>query len=571
MKVFYTLLFCFYFTFAQKTYFEKSGYLESVPPNKVMDFYKSLKSNYVKINIAGYGDGVDPIHEVIVSKKGYESFAEKKNEIVYFILNGIHSGEAGGIDASQMLVRNHIKNLEESSEYDDIILVIIPVYNVGGHKKYSPYNRVNQNGPLKMGFRGNARNYDLNRDFMKMDTKNMNVFAKLFHSWNPSLFMDNHSTDGADYQYTMTYMINQLNLDPKPVRDYINKRFLSLIEKEMELRNFPIAPYVSTIKYGDIKKGLKYFRLSPRYSTTYASLFNTISILVETHMLKPYKDRVYSNLSIMESVIKQISKEKNEIQRTLEKNLKTVLSESRYTLQWKLDREAFRMIDFKGYEYEQPFRKKYKMPLVKYDQNKATTFKLKYYDQFKAIETVNIPDAYIIPKAWHEIIKRLEVNQVKMTELTADQSFKVEMYRFSNVEFQPRAFEGHVMIKQFDQKIEKVNMTFEQGDYLIKTDQAARAYILEALEPKAVDSFFKWGFFNTILQQKEYFDPYIFIDKIDAIFKSNPKLEAKYKEALKNDPALEKSGYARMNFIYKNSKYYEKHSHLLYPIARIVN
>jgi hypothetical protein len=570
MKAFYLILCCFFFLNAQKTYFENSNFLESVPPENVMDFYKSFSSPYLHINIAGYGDGGDPIHEVIISKKAYKSSSEHKGEMVYFILNGIHSGEAGGIDASQMLVRDHLKKLQESTVYDDIILVIIPVYNVGGHKKYSPYNRINQNGPVNMGFRGNARNYDLNRDFIKMDTRNMEVFAKLFHSWKPSVFMDNHCTDGADYQYAMTYMINHLNLDPKPLRDYINNDFLPDVETQMVKKNYPMAPYVSLASNGDIKMGLNYYKLSPRFSTTYASLFNTISILVETHMLKAYKDRVLSNLAIMESVISNISKNTNKIKKVLNENMNNVLSKEKYTIRWELDREKYTMIDFKGYEYQQVEQEFFNGPLVKYDRDKPVTFKLKYHNQFKELETIDIPQSYIIPKAWHNIITKLKANNVMLEKLKENKEHDVEMYRFDNVEFQNRPFEGRVMIKNFDYAVEKTKRAFEKGDFVIKTNQASRLFILESLEPKGLDSFFNWGFFNTILQQKEYFDPYIFVDKIDKILKDNPNLKEAYEKALEEDPSLKKSGYARMNYIYKRSKYYEKHSHMLYPIARIM-
>ena len=70
----------------------------------------------------------------------------------------------------------------------------------------SSNSRANQNGPNEYGFRGNAQNLDLNRDFIKMDTENSFTFAKIFHDLNPDVFVDNHVSNGADYQYVLTYI-----------------------------------------------------------------------------------------------------------------------------------------------------------------------------------------------------------------------------------------------------------------------------------------------------------------------------------------------------------------------------
>ena len=67
--------------------------------------------------------------------------------------------------------------------------------------------RTNQNGPESYGFRGNARNYDLNRDFIKSDTKNAKTFAQIFHLVQPDVFIDNHVSNGADYQYILNSFI----------------------------------------------------------------------------------------------------------------------------------------------------------------------------------------------------------------------------------------------------------------------------------------------------------------------------------------------------------------------------
>ncbi|MCB0279243.1 MAG: hypothetical protein KDD94_07065 [Calditrichaeota bacterium] len=573
MRRFIYLLIITFYLYSQQTEFEKSGMTATANPYTVMDFYNQLANQYdfVKVVEAGRGDSNRPIYTVIVSKKRIFTPDKLDDELVFLIQNGIHSGESGGIDASQMIVRDYAKKMASSAAYDNLVLVIIPVYNVGGHIKFSPYNRVNQNGPEQMGFRGNGRNYDLNRDYMKMDTKNRQVFGEIFHNWQPHLFLDNHCTDGADYQDAMTYMMNNQELDHQAVRNYISQDFLPFMEKDTKRQNYPITTYVDLKTRNKIEDGIDYFRLSPRFSTGFTALFNKISVLVETHMLKPYKDRVLANYAFMVSMIEKAITDNEKIQAIIEEANRDAIKAKEYTVRWQKDYNRFDEIDFAGFAYEMKFYDYFNAPLITYDRSKPVTYKIKHYNHFNPEIVVDVPKAYIIPQEWHTIIDKLKQNHVEMEELKSDKEYKVEMYRFDNAKWANRPYEGHFMLNDFDLKTETVRRRFRAGDYMIPMNQVANSYIMEALEPKAVDSFAAWGFFSTLFQQKEYFDPYIFVNKIDAIFKADPQLKKDFEEKAKSDPDFAKNPYLRFNYIYQRSPYYEKHTYLLYPIARLMN
>lgn len=570
MNKFY-FLFIIAFSFAQKTHFEKSNFLETVHPDHVLDFYQELEksSNFIKIKKVGYADYGTALHNIIISQKKIFTVEQKKDEFVFMIQNGIHSGESCGIDASQLFARYILNEFKKHDKFKDIIFVIIPVYNLGGHQKFSPYNRVNQNGPVKMGFRGNARNYDLNRDYLKMDTENMKVFADVFHSWQAHAFLDNHSTDGADYQYAMTYMINETEFTLEPIRNFVSKTLKPAFLKDMDEAGYPAVQYVSLTKRDDIKSGINYFHLAPRYSTGYTELFNTISILVETHMLKPYEIRVKSNFEFIKSLSKQFSIHKKEIQRVIEENKKVASSLNEYAISRKLNREKSTPLKFKGYEYEKVFNKYANTELVKYDRTKPFESEIPLYMNFDVDKMINVPEAYIIPQEWVEVIDRLKKNNVILKSIESEEEIMVSQYRLTNPKWSSRAYEGHQMLSSVDINTETKKRKFRKGDVLVEMNQPSNIYLMNVLEPEASDSFLKWGFFKIIFQQKEYFDPYSFVEKIPELIKNDPSLEEKFELYLKENPQFEKSAFMRLYFFYQNSPFYESHSHNLYPIYRI--
>ena len=132
-----------------------------------------------------------------------------KGKLVILIINGIHPGEPDGIDASMMLIRDLVDGKIRIP--DQIALAVIPVYNIGGALNRNSFSRVNRDGPAAYGFRGNAQNLDLNRDFTKCDSKDARSFTEIFHWLSPEVQLDNHVSDGADYQYTMTLISTQWN------------------------------------------------------------------------------------------------------------------------------------------------------------------------------------------------------------------------------------------------------------------------------------------------------------------------------------------------------------------------
>ena len=551
------------------TAFEKSKGLETATYDETIKYYTDLASTYDEISIQAIGetDSGKPLHIVTLNMNGSGSDFEKlKNDNrIILINNGIHPGESDGIDATMMLYRDIVQKKVETPKHT--VLVTIPIYNVGGSLNRNSGTRTNQNGPKEYGFRGNSRNYDLNRDFIKSDTKNAKTFAKIFHLVQPDVFIDNHVSNGADYQYTLTHLFTQHNKLGGQLGDYLYNDIMPQLEQKLEAKSLDITPYVNVFNRTP-DSGFSQFMDSPRYSTGYTTLFNTLGMMVETHMLKPYKQRVEGTYELMKSMIEIIEEQGDKITQLRQEQTKTWSVGNIYPLAWTIDTTKTSTLKFKGYEGEMITSELTGAQRLKYDTSKPFTKDITYQNYFKPIDSVIIPNAYVIPQGWHNVIEVLTLNNVEFNKIENDTTIIVESYKIDDYQTRQNPYEGHYLHYNTKVKTTEEKLNFKQGDYIIKTDQKAIRYLLETLEPIAPDSFFNWNFFDTILQQKEGFSPYVWEDKAQVLLKTNPKLQIEYNVKISYDEDFANNWYAQLDWLHKQSKHYEK-AHLQYPVYRI--
>ena len=447
------------------------------------------------------------------------------------------------------------------------VIATIPIYNVGGSLNRNSTTRTNQNGPKAYGFRGNARNFDLNRDFIKSDTKNARAFAEIFHLVKPDVFIDNHVSNGADYQYTLTHLFTQHNKLGGDLGAYLNTTLMPALEKSLAEKSWDITPYVNVFNTVP-EEGLSQFMDSPRYSTGYTTLWNTLGMMVETHMLKPYKQRVEGTYELMKSMIDITEAEGAEILELRKNAFAEFQQKSTYPMQWEIDTTQSSILQFKGYEGEMIPSEITGAMRLKYDRNKPFTKAVTYQDYFKPTLEVEIPKAYVIPQGWWDVIALLEQNTVEMTRFKSDTTFTVQSYKIEDYKTRTSAYEGHYPHYDVTVTTLEEERTFREGDFLVKTNQEAIRYLLETLEPQAVDSFFSWNFFDTILQQKEGFSPYVWEDKAKALLDNDPQLQTDFNHKKTNDKAFANNWYAQLDWLHKQSENYED-AHLEYPVYRI--
>jgi len=555
-----------------ETVFEKSLGKETATYHQTIDFYNRLAKQYPEITLIekGITDSGFPLHLVIYNSTGNTNLSHlkniKKNKIL--INNGIHPGEPDGIDASMAFIRDIVQSKDLKKKFENIVICIIPIYNVGGSLNRNSTSRVNQNGPKSYGFRGNARNFDLNRDFIKNDTKNAQSFAEIFHYINPDIFIDNHVSNGADYQYSLTHLFTQHNKLGGELGDFLNNKMIPDFVKSLENKNLIITPYVNVFnQVPDL--GFSQFLDSPRYSTGYTTLFNSLGFMVETHMLKPYDQRVKGTYEILFSTLEFLNHNGQEISKLRKKASSVIYNKKTYPIQWGIDSSKTTTLNFKGFEGNFITSEVTGLKRLKYDRSKPFIKPVTYYNYFKPKKEIYVPEAYIISKGNWKIINQLELNNIEFQEIKTDTIITVEAYQIEDYQTVKKPFEGHYLHYNTNVSKSFKKVTFFKGDLIVHTQQSGIRYLMETLEPEASDSFFNWNFFDTILRKKEGFSPYVFEDLAIEILNKNPKLKSDFEQLKKQDQKFANNWYAQLDYIYKHSKYADK-AFMQYPIYRIL-
>jgi hypothetical protein len=537
---------------------------------EVMDHYERLAKSYEELGLFAFGstDSGYPLHMVVLSSDGDfdpESIRQKGKGVL-MVMNGIHPGESCGVDASMMLARDYLDEASKKVLLEKVVVVIIPVYNIGGSLNRRPNTRANQNGPEMQGFRGNAKNLDLNRDFVKADTRNARTFNQIFQYWKPDVFIDTHTSNGADYPYTMTLVETQHNKLETPLALYFKGQMLPRLYADMERSGWEMCPYVNVRNTPD--DGILGFLDLPRYSSGYAALFNCLSFMSETHMLKPFRDRVRSTYSFIDASIQVLHDDLNEIREAREKAIEATIKRKVFPLNWVPAYEKAETFRFKGYTAKYKTSDVTGLERLYYDRELPWEKDIPYLNNYKPSFTVEKPIAYIIPQAYQDVIERLRWNGVELKQLASNQKLFVEMYRIRDYESRNRPYENHYLHTEVDVEVFQQEYTFQKGDFVVFVNQPANHYIVHTLEPQAPDSYFAWNFFDGILGRKEYFSPYVFDDIAAAFLKEHPEVREELEKKRAEDPEFAKSAWAQLDFVYRKTSYYEP-SHNLYPVARL--
>ena len=555
---------------AQLTPFEKSKDANvTAQYSEVVSFYEALDSKYsqVKMLTCGLTDIGKSLQLVVLSRdKVFDPvLIRKQNKRVLLINNGIHPGEPEGIDASMMLARDL---LEKDELPKDVVICIIPVYNIDGSLNRGT-SRINQNGPESYGFRGNYQNLDLNRDFIKGDSRNSQSFQEIFNAWKPEVFVDNHTSNGADYQYVITLIPTQKDKLQPLLAEYLSTTMLPNLYTGMEKAGYPLTPYVNSV--GETPdSGIEGFLETARYSTGYAALHNAIGFMPETHMLKPYKQRVASTYELMQQVVNLVQRDAKVIGENKKKADNLVKTQTRFPLRWQLDKQKFELFNFKGYEAKYKLSELSGLNRLYYDRNAPFEKEIKVWDEYVANVEVEKPVAYIVPQAWQKVINLLKLNGVEMQQLRTDSAIDLEMYYIDDYKTVQRPYEGHYIHSNVKLRPRLQKMNFYSGDYVVYVNQPQNRYIVETLEPEGVDSFFAWNFFDSVLGQKEHFSAYVFEDEAASLLRNDEQLSKLFHDEKLKNPELFKTASATLDWVYRHSDYYEK-THLRYPVGRLIN
>lgn len=550
---------------------------DSQNPNRSMTYeellaeYQQLDKQFEQAFLISYGktDCGESLQLFIISANGINQpkTLHEQNKCILFINNGIHPGEPDGMDASLRFVKDLLYKEKYHELLSNVVICIIPAFNIDGALNRNSHSRANQDGPEEYGFRGNAKNLDLNRDFIKTDALNTKSLKLILQQWDPDVFVDTHVSDGADYQYTMTLISSQHNKTSPPIGDYMHNVLTPALFKSMKDKKDEMTPYVSTlIEEGVPDSGIVAFLETPRFASGYLAILNSFSFITETHMLKPYPERVNSTQRFLHSILTVCNEKKDDILKARKEAFEYDQQMKIFPYNWEIDFNKKESIMFKGFDATYEKSNITSGMRLKYDRKKPYEKFIPFYDSYVAKDSIAIPKYFYIPQAWESIVKLLEASGIKPTRIMHDSTSLATTLYIKDYKTSATPFEGHYLHYNttFNSKYE-LNK-FKKGDYLIDCNQKNIRIALETLVPSAVDSYFNWGFFDSILQQKEWFSSYVFEDIAEKLLAENRQLEKDFEEWKSKNPNEDE--FNQLYYIYSHSKYFEE-SFKRYPIRMI--
>ncbi|MBO6516278.1 MAG: hypothetical protein JJ975_06980 [Bacteroidia bacterium] len=531
-------------------------------------FWQEMAEYYDEISIHAYGmtDAGEPLHLVVVDGERPKPIGSYKTSLKQTLLinNAIHPGEPDGVDASMLLVHELMTEPRSKALLKNTSIVIIPFYNIGGSLNRNSHSRANQNGPEEYGFRGNAQNLDLNRDFTKCDSRNALTFATLVNELDPDFYIETHVSNGADYPYVMTYLSTQEDKIGGSITNKLRNEWTPFMVKTMSKAGFNMCPYVNV--HGESpENGYATFYDQPRYSTGYLALKGIPGYITETHMLKPYKQRVLATQEFLRAGLTLLAKHK--VREEVERTRSAFRNQTEMPLDWELDSSAVRAMIFDGYQAAYKPSEVTGEPRLYYDRNQPYSTKIPYFYGMKPTHMIRPPRYYILKRGFREVESVLRANGVELETFGKDTQLQMEVYTIDTFSTVTQPYEKHYY--HYNTRVKKSIKTVHiaKGDWLIKLDNKHRRFLVEVLEPEAPDSYFNWNFFDAILQQKEWYSAYVFEDEAAELLKTNDDLRNKFEEKKRTEPWFEASARAQLYWVYQHSNRYEK-AHLRYPVYR---
>ncbi len=570
---------------------EKSGFSTTPSYSETINWLKKLADASPLLSIVSIGkspEGRDIFMVIASSEKTVTASALKKSgKPLLLVQAGIHSGEIDGKDAGMMLLRD-IAFGNKKQLLGKVNLLFIPILNVDGHERSSSFNRPNQRGPQNMGWRTNSQNLNLNRDYAKIDTKEIRAVIKVMNEYDPLLYMDIHVTDGADYQNDITYELYENQGYSKSITNWLTSKFKTNVDKDLASNGHVPGEQLTPVNDRDFSQGNLLTIGEPRFSNAYGDLRHMASVLIETHSLKPYKQRVLGTYVLLESVLKVLASDGQLLkQNTLSDRANR---ESKMNMRWKVPQMANAMSldpQFNSVKKNNLAKAPDSLKLLGISSNilkssltnadyvtwtgDPITMTIANFKGSEPIDFVTRPKGYYVPPTCDEVIARLKLHGIQMEILQEPKEVTVEMYRIQDAKFQNDGgkllpFEGHMQVTGTPVP-ETRKEVFAAGSVYISTDQPLGDLAMLLLEPKSPDSFLSWGFFDQIFQRTEYIEAYVMEPTMKKMLKESPELQKEFELKKAQDTLFANDPNAIYTWFYSKTKYYDSR-YLLYPIGR---
>lgn len=559
------------------TLFEKSGGKKTARYAETIDYFRRLDAASSLAHYQSFGRSPEgrelPLFIISSDRAFTPEKARATGKPIILIEACIHAGESEGKEALMMLARELLIEKKYPDLLQKFVLLMIPIFNVDGHERFSGFNRINQNGPEEMGFRVTGARLNLNRDFMKADAAEMRCWLRMYHSWLPHFLYDSHTTDGSDFQYALTYNIDDHENFGGAVSRWAHDRFIPAIIRRSQEAGLLIGPYAEPVDEDNLAKGFSGEVWRPMLSNVYATVCNRAGFLIETHALKPYDVRVAATHDFILMGLQEIARDPGALlnataaeDAAMAKIGAPQQAKKPFPLQFRLIPGQGDSMVYRGYQYD---LKKGEISGANYPvyRRQPRDVPSIYLNRVEPTVEVEPPAGYLIPAAWTDVLAVLEAHGVKFYRTVSQTLLEVQGYRFSEVKFRNVPYEGR-QTPNFVKSVFEQKRLFPAGTIYVPLADRSSRLILHLLEPDAPDALVRWGLFNTIFEDKEYFEAYVMEPLAEKMAAADTSLASEFQRRLASDSNFAANPRARLRFFYERSPYADAEKNL-YPVFRL--
>ncbi|HXI12346.1 MAG TPA: M14 family metallopeptidase [Thermoanaerobaculia bacterium] len=547
---------------------ERTDFRTSPTYDETVSWLRTLVAASPRLRMVSLGvspEGRDLWMVIASNERSFTAEALKKSGKPLLLAQaGIHAGEIDGKDAGMMLLRDMTVRGTEKALLDRANVLFVPIFNVDGHERRSRFGRINQRGPEELGWRTTARNLNLNRDYMKLDSPEMRAMVAAINRWQPDLYIDLHVTDGADYQYDITWGYSGRHGRSPAIAAWLDQQLTPALDRDLAEMGHVPGPLVFGVRgfEDDLSKGITAGISLPRFSDGYGDARHLAAVLVENHSLKPYDQRVLGTYVLLRGAIRTLGAQAQSLRSAARVDRSTPMQS--IPLSWKVAETNQETFDFLGVE-SRTYPSTVSGAVTREWVGKPLKMIVPLLRETEVASRVTSPSAYWIPAAWSDVIERIERHGIVVEKLTRSRVVEVSMYRMKNPKLAVQPFEGRVGMTA-ESAIEKRRQLFPAGSVRVSANQPLGLLASLLLEPASSDSFFQWGFFAEILQRTEYIEAYVMEPMARQMMSADPRLAEEFQKKLE-DPTFRSDPAARLQWFYQKTPFFDDRW-LLYPVGR---
>ena len=554
---------------AERTQFRSTGRYPEVV--QLCAAFEKAYPRFVRCATFGRTPEGRPMVALIASRTGtlLADEARRRRLPVVLVQGGIHAGEIDGKDAGFIALRDMLEGRAAKTALDKTVLLFVPVFNVDGHERFGRWNRPNQRGPEEMGWRTTAQNYNLNRDYVKSESPEMQAMLQLVDAWDPLAVIDLHVTDGAKFQHDVAIMVEPVHAGDEALRRAGRDLRDAVIEDLAVSGSTPLAFYPSFVVADDPTSGFEDSVPPPRFSHGYFYLRNRMGMLVETHSWKDYAARVRVTRNAIVSVMDRMATSGSAwLAAASDADRRSAsMGGSTVALSFKAT-QASRTISFRGYEYTRTMSPVSGALMTRYDESKPQTWRVPLRDDVRPQLTVSLPRAgYVVPAAYSAAVaEKLSLHGIAFRTIAASLArVPVEVFRATKVTLSAASSEGRQRVT-LEGRWGAESRDIPAGSLFVPAGQSKARLVAALLEPQAPDSLAAWGWFTPAFEKKEYMEDYVAEDVAREML-NDPAVAAEFKRRLETDPEFAKSKSERLEFFHRRHPSWDER-HNLYPVMR---